>query len=171
MDQPLHRRGLERLDLLLLAVEALDLNGSEAMLWMCRHLGHGDLFPHRVVLWRKRCHNPLRRTTRRGELPVRESDALIDLVCAMADRLYPLLRQLLSGAEPEQVNAHRWGLFHGRLTSLVSERMNPRRSGVQRLLDPHRAGPIERQLVLALALASGPGGAARLRASLHDPIP
>ena len=30
----LPRRGIERLDLLLLSVEALDLNGGEAMVWM-----------------------------------------------------------------------------------------------------------------------------------------
>ena len=29
----LGRRGVERLDLLLLTIEALDLNGGEAMLW------------------------------------------------------------------------------------------------------------------------------------------
>ena len=36
----LSRRGVERLDLLLLTIEALDLNGGEAMVWKVdwRHL-------------------------------------------------------------------------------------------------------------------------------------
>lgn len=167
----LHRRGLERLDLLLLAVEALDLNGGEAMVWVSRQLGYGELFPDRVALWTRRCHNPLRRATRRGELPGGECEALIHLVCAMAERLYPMLRQLLSGAEPLEVNAHRWGLFHSRLNDLLRERMNPRRSGVQRLLTPGQARDLERQLILTLALAAGDSGVPRLRASLLDSTP
>ena len=61
----LPRRGIERLDLLLLSVEALDLNGGEAMVWMSEQLGFTDRFPNRVELWKSRCHNPLRRTTAR----------------------------------------------------------------------------------------------------------
>ncbi|QEY31863.1 DUF3038 domain-containing protein [Synechococcus sp. RSCCF101] len=170
-DAKLGRRGLERLDLLLLAEEALDLNGGEAMVWMCRQLGYGELLPDRVALWSRRCHNPLRRATRRGGLPARDCEALIHLVCAMAERLYPLLRQLLSGAEPAEVNAHRWTLFHSRLQDLLHERMNLRRSGVQRLLAPDRARELERQLILTLALVAGNAGVPRLRASLLDSAP
>ena len=63
---PCPQARLERLDLMLLAVEALDLNGGEAMVWMSEQLGFSGLFPNRVELWKRRCHNPLRRTTRRG---------------------------------------------------------------------------------------------------------
>ncbi len=166
--RPLSRRGLERLDLLLLAVEALDYNGGEAMVWICAQLGYGSLFPNRVELWKRRCHNPLRRNFRRGSLAMAESDALIHVVCVMADRLYPMLHQLLSTSEPEALTRERWGLFATRLQELVRERMNPRRSGVQRLL---AAGPDSPQLALliqTLALAAGLGGLERLRASLQD---
>jgi hypothetical protein len=61
----LPRRGLERLDLLLLSAEALDLNGGEAMVWMSEQMGFTTLFPNRVELWKRRCTNPLRRITRR----------------------------------------------------------------------------------------------------------
>ncbi len=64
----LGRRGMERLDLLLLTVESLDFNGGEAMLWATQQLGFESLFPNRVELWKRRCHNPLRRSTRRGRL-------------------------------------------------------------------------------------------------------
>ena len=164
----LPRRGLERLDLLLLAAEALDLNGGEAMVWLSEQMGYQALFRNRVELWKRRCHNPLRRTTRRGDLAPQDTDALIRILCAMAERLYPLLRALLSSAEPEAVQRERWGLFQSRLGELVRERMNLRRSAVQRLLDP--AAPLEqhRQLIQTLALAAGSGGVERLRASLHD---
>ncbi|MFN5117503.1 MAG: DUF3038 domain-containing protein [Cyanobacteriota bacterium] len=168
--RPLSRRGVERLDLMLLCTEALDLNGGEAMVWMSRHLGYDTLFPNRVELWKRRCHNPLRRSTRRGALDTRETDALIRILCVMADRLYPMLRSLLTSADsPEQV-AQRWELFQTRLAELVRERMNPRRSAVQTLLDPVDGAAQRRQLVQSLALASGAGGFERLKASLMDAV-
>lgn len=85
----LPRRGLERLDLLLLSVEALDLNGGESMVWMSEQMGFTKLFPNRVELWKRRCTNPLRRTTRRDGLDPVETDALIRILCSLADRLYP----------------------------------------------------------------------------------
>lgn len=165
---PLPRRGIERLDLLLLAAEALDLNGGEVLVLLCEQMGFSQLFPNRVELWKRRCHNPLRRVCRRGELAPVESDALIRLTCAMGERLYPMVRALLSSGEPEAITQQRWSLFHQRLADLVRERMNPRRSGVQRWLDPAAHGAMGRPLVLSLALAAGSGGFERLRASLMD---
>lgn len=166
--RPLPRRGLERLDLLLLCLEALDLNGGEAMVWLSEQLGYQNLFPNRVELWKQRCHNPLRRACRRGELSVEHSDALIRILCLMADRLYPMLRALLSSQEPAELSQQRWQLFEERLAALLRERMNPRRSGVQQLLDPVAGSQQRRRLVRSLALATGIGGFDRLRASLLD---
>ncbi len=167
----LGRRALERLDLLFLAVESLDFNGSEAILFNCEKLGLQKFFPNRVELWKSRCHNPLRRTTRRGKLESAESDALIMLLCSMADRIYPLIHQLLSSREPEDLNFERWNLMESRLEELIRQRMNPRRGAVQRLLSPESSKLIYRDLVRSLALAAGPGGINRLRASLLDPTP
>jgi len=166
--RPLPRRGLERLDLLLLCLEALDLNGGEAMVWLSEQLGYQSLFPNRVELWKQRCHNPLRRACRRGELSSDRSDALIRILCLMADRLYPMLRALLSSQEPAELSRQRWQLFEERFSALLRERMNPRRSGVQQLLDPLAGASQRRSLVRTLALATGFGGFDRLRASLLD---
>ena len=164
----LNRRGLERLDFLLLTVEALDLNGGEAMLWMTKQLGYAALFPNRVELWKRRCSNPLRRNTRRASLKPEETDALIRILTALSERLYPMLRTLLSSAEPPDLNAQRWELFRSRLRELVLERLNPRRGGVQRLLDPEQGPALSRELVQVMALCAGEGGFERLRASLLD---
>ena len=118
-ERPLPRRGLERLDLLLLAIEALDLHGSEAMLWCCDQLGLSGQFPDRVTLWRSRCRNPLRRASRRGQLGSDEARALITLACTLAQRVYPLLRQLVSSREPADLTAQRWALFRDRFSDLV----------------------------------------------------
>lgn len=168
--RPLPRRGLERLDLMLLSLEALDLNGGEAMVWLSGQLGFGTLFPNRVELWKRRCHNPLRRTCRRGEVPASETDALIRILCVMADRLYPMLRSLLSSSEPEEMVHERWALFQRRLGELVQERMNPRRSGVQKLLDSTDGAAQRLQLVQGLSLCAGHGGFERIKASLMDAV-
>ncbi|MFN9643555.1 MAG: DUF3038 domain-containing protein [Cyanobacteriota bacterium] len=169
--QPLPRPGLERLDLLLLCVEALDLNGGETLLWMGQHLGLAPLFPNRVALWKLRSHNPLRRACRRGVPEAGETDGLIRLLCAMADRVYPIVRGLLSSREPAQINQQHWQLFQERLTELLRERMNVRRSSVQALMDPERGASERRALIQTLALAAGTGGFERLRASLMDAAP
>lgn len=168
--RPLCRRGIERLDLMLLCMEALDLNGGEAMVWMSEQLGFTSLFPNRVELWKRRCHNPLRRTCRRGQLDPGDADALIRLLCEMADRLYPMLRSLLDSSEPAERSAQRWELFRSRFNALIQERMNPRRSAVQVLLDPRLGQEPCRRLVQGLALAAGAGGVDRLRASLMDAV-
>jgi hypothetical protein len=168
--RPLSRRGLERLDLMLLCMEALDLNGGEAMVWLSEQMGYHQLFPNRVELWKIRSHNPLRRACRRGSLAPAETDALMQILCTMADRLYPMLRTLLSSAEPAELSSQRWELFRDRLGQLLRERMNPRRSGVQTLLDPELGPPHLRHFVQSLTLAAGPGGYERLRASLMDAV-
>ena len=167
----LSRRGIERLDLLLLTLEALDLNGGEAMVLTSQQMGLQEQFPNRVELWKRRCHNPLRRTTRREQLDPVDAESLICLVCAMAERLYPVLHQLLSSREPEQLTQQRWQLFHGRLRDLIQERMNLRREAVVRLLTMEPAGSHQRQLISTLAFCAGPGGINRLRATLLDPTP
>ena len=167
----LSRRGVEQLDLLLLTAEALDLNGGEAMLWTSQQLGLQEQFPNRVELWKRRCHNPLRRITRREGLEPADAESMIRLVCAMADRLYPTLHQLLSSREPEQLTQQRWALVADRLGDLIEERLNQRRGAVLRLLDPAQNQATHRQLISTLALVAGPGGVDRLRARLLDPTP
>ncbi len=167
----LNRRGLERLDLLLLLVESLDLNGGEAMLWASQNIGLQLYFPNRVELWKKRCSNPLRRTTRRAKHNDNDIGALIYLLSTMADRLYPIIHQLLSKREPENLTSERWSLLTERFKALIKERMNQRRSAVKRILYSDESLSIQRDLLVTLSLASGNGGFNRLRASLLDPTP
>ncbi len=167
-NRSLGRRGMERLDLLLLVIEALDLNGSQAMLWTSNKLGLNDYFPNPVELWKSRCHNPLRKATRRGSLDTDESEALILLICSMSERIYPLLRQLISSKEPEKTNNSRWEVFYERLNELINERYNIRKGAVRKLLSQGSKDRFIRQLIITLAFSVGPGGVDRLRASLLD---
>ena len=127
----------------MLTIEALDLNGGETMVWASQQMGLQAQFPNRVELWKRRCHNPLRRTTRRDQLDPVDAESLICLVCAMADRLY-MLRQPLE-PRTEQLTQQRWQLF---LTpaDLIEERMNHAGKPLfAATMEP--AGPLHRQLI------------------------
>ncbi len=163
------RKGLERLDLLLVVIEALDLNSSDAMLWTAKQIGFEETFPNSVSLWKVRSHNPLRKAHRRGNLSSMDIDALIHLVCSLSKRLYPLLHQLLSSKEPSELSRERWLKFDERFKDLIKERMNTRRVAIQNILTSNESMTFNRNLVLTLALSSGLGGFDRLRASLLDP--
>ena len=164
----LSRKGIERLDLLLLVVEALDLNGGNAMIWTLGQLGLEKELPNSVELWKARCHNPIRKVSRPGHLRPSNADALIDLLCTMANRLYPLLHQLLSSKEPNKINQQRWNLYRSRLKDLILERMNTRRSGVQNILKSSNYDNLSRDFIITLSLSTGKGGHQRLKASLMD---
>ena len=162
----LGRRGIEKLDLLLLVIETLDLNGSKGLLWTSEKLGLHNCFPNPVELWKCRCYNPLRRTSRRGRPNSVKCEALILLICSMAEKLYPSLRELISSKEPKEQNQDRWNMFYERFTDLISERFNNRRAAVRKLLSLKPSDYLFRNLIITLALSSGPGGIKRLRTYL-----
>ncbi|HEY9815728.1 MAG TPA: DUF3038 domain-containing protein, partial [Candidatus Obscuribacterales bacterium] len=52
------RRARLQIDLILLAIEALDLSGSEAILKAAKELELQSIIKNRVMLWRLRSTNP-----------------------------------------------------------------------------------------------------------------
>lgn len=89
------RRTRSELDLLLLAIEALDLAGSEAILAVAQELGLQTVLRHRVALWRLRSTNPMRRLNQRRPMRLPEAKALTIIICNLARRLTVVLRQLV----------------------------------------------------------------------------
>ena len=167
-DPRIGRYGQQQLDLLLLTVEAIDLNGNEAMLYALQKQGYSEAIPNRVEFWKHRNTNPLRQTNRRGGLSRDETTALICLVCHMAERLFPVLRQLVSPKGDLAVADRRWQQTSERLQALVQQRMNPKRASVQQFADADHALAVTRRMVRALTFCAGPGGPQRLLASLQD---
>ena len=55
-------RTQQQIDLLLFALEALEIGASEQMLATARQLGIDEVVKHLVNLWRLRCSNPWRRS-------------------------------------------------------------------------------------------------------------
>lgn len=129
------RRTRLHLDLILLAIEALDLGGSEAILYAAQELSLQSIIPNRVVLWRLRSTNPLRKFSQRRPMTLVEAKALVAIACNLARRLTVLIRQLLLADQQlteKQLSAeHHFRLaeYLERFRAHFRSRMNPRRIG------------------------------------------
>ena len=168
LNNSMSRDSLQQIDLLLLLIESIEVNASQSMLIISQKIGISKHLPNHVELWKIRCNNPLRKTPRRNTTSKEEIQSLILLISAMSDRLYPVLRKLLSKKEPEVENQKRWNALNDKFTNLISERMNIKRAPIRKVIRQGDNFSFSRQLVLTLALASGPSGASRLGASMSD---
>jgi hypothetical protein len=168
------RRARIQLDLLLLAIEALDLSGSEAMLAVARDLALDNLVKGRVHLWLLRGTNPMRRYSQRRPLQMEEAKALVMIICTLARRLTVLIRQLLIGqqqlADKQLSLDHHFRLadYMTRFRSHFRARMNPRRAGVIAYSTDEKLDELAVQLLQQLLLCSGVLGPQRLWNSLFD---
>ncbi len=155
-----------KLDFLILVIETLQINATESLLLTAKDIGLSEDFTSRVQFWKMRTSNPLRKSYAFASLSADQIDSLVVLISRIAERLYPLVRQLLSSKESKSLNKERWSLFSSRLKSLIRERMNLKRSYISSLLREDNNG-LFRELLVILSLSCGPGGANRLKASLY----
>jgi Protein of unknown function (DUF3038) len=89
------RRTKIEIDLILLAIEAVESGSSEQMLELAKELDLDSIIKNRIVLWRMRSTNPMRRAHTRRNLTIREAKALTSIGCRLASRLAVTIRQLL----------------------------------------------------------------------------
>jgi hypothetical protein len=169
------RRTRLQLDLLLLAVEALDLAGSEALLVVARDLELNDVIKDRVTLWRMRNTNPLRRnSSQRRTLSLDEAKALTFVICHVARRLTVIIRQLLLANQQLKENQlspeHHFRLadYLERFRSHFRARMNPRRALVMTYNTDERLNRLALDLLGQLLFCTGTAGPQRLWSSLFD---
>ena len=155
-----------KLDFLILVIEALQINATDSFLLKAKDIGLSEDFTSRVNFWKIRCSNPMRKTHTFSSLSNEQINSLVLLISSMADKLYPLIRQLLSSKEPNSISQERWSLFSDRLKSLIRERMNFQRNYIASLLIDDTNNYF-RELLVILSLSCGTGGAKRLRASLY----
>ncbi len=172
-DSECPRRTRSHLDLLLLAIEALDLTGSEAILAVSQELELQSVIHHRVALWRLRNTNPMRRLSQRRPMTVQEAKALTVIICNLARRLTVLLRQLvlaqqqLQRDETTSTQVLQLQGYLERYRSLFRARMNPRRT-----IALHESDTALNELALSqlnrLLFCTGTSGMQRLWISLFD---
>lgn len=179
-DYPISTRGCssriqQRLDLLMLALESLELAGTERLLATAKLLKLQAMIDNRVVLWRLRCTNPWRRSYMRRSLQVDEAKALTLVLVYRARQLTVPIRQLLmvqqqlydKGVPLEQnFSLHRYlERFHAHFKS----RMNPRRVKVANYLAAReQLNALALSLLNQLLFCTGTAGEQRLWSSLFD---
>lgn len=178
-DPPISDRGCpsrsrQQIDLILLAIEALELGGSEAMLLMAQELELQNIIKNRVVLWRLRCTNPLRRSYTRRPLRLEEAKALVVIASYLARRMTVLIRQLLLAYQ--QLNEKQIPLEqHFRLSEYLERfrahfrsRMNPRRAKVSIYNTDQKLNELALSLLSQLLFCTGTSGMQRFWTSLFD---
>ncbi|NEP30775.1 DUF3038 domain-containing protein [Moorena sp. SIO3B2] len=162
------------IDLILLAIEALELGGSEAMLLAARELELQDIIKNRVVLWRMRSTNPWRRSYTRRPLTPEEAKALVVIASHMARRMTVLIRQLLTAYQQlleKQVPLEqhfRLSKYLERFQAHFRSRMNPRRSKVAAYNSEEKLNQLAISLLSELLFCTGTSGRQRLWTSLFD---
>jgi hypothetical protein len=175
LDGTCPRRARQQIDLMLLAIEALDLGGSEAILMMAQELELQDIIKNRVTLWRLRNANPLRqRYSQRYTLSVTEAKALVMIGCLLARRLTVLIRQLLlayqqlneKGLSPE----HHFRLhdYLERFRRHFRSRMNSKRAAVAAYSSDEKLNELALSLLAELLFCTGTYGMQRFWISLFD---
>ncbi|MGB3788760.1 MAG: DUF3038 domain-containing protein [Phormidesmis sp.] len=168
------RRAKTQIDLLLLAIEALDLGGAEAMLASAKELSLEDIVRGRVNLWLLRSSNPLRRFSQRQPMSLAEGKALVLITCFLAKRLTVLIRQLLLGYQQLSDQGlsfeHHFRLsdYLARFRSHFRARMNANRAAVIAYSTDESLNELAIELLTKLLFCTGTDGANRLWVSLFD---
>jgi len=173
-EQEFPKRSRQQIDLILLVIEALDIGGSEAILNVTRELELEGIIKNRVILWRLRCTNPMRRYTQRYSLSVVEAKALVLIACNLARRMTVLIRQLLlayqqlSDKQLSVEHHFRLSYFLERFRKHFRSRMNPRRSGVVAYSSDEKLNELAIALLGQLLFCTGTSGMQRFWTSLFD---
>jgi hypothetical protein len=168
------RRARMQLDFLLLAIEALDTSGSEAILMVVRELELQAVVPDRVALWRIRSTNPLRRLTQQQPLTLPEGKALVVVICYLARRLtgvvrqYVLTQQQLAEQEKTSEDDFYLASYLERFRTHFKARMSSRRSVEMGYGEAQDVDKLALDSLAQLLFCTGTSGMQRLWISLFD---
>jgi hypothetical protein len=165
----------QQIDLILLAIEALELGASEHMLAMVKQMELQEIIQNRVSLWRLRCSNPWRRSYTRDFLTLDQAKALILLAGYRAKPLMVLIRQLLIAEQQMRKkklpleNHFRLSEYLERFRAHFRSRMNPRRAKVAiYLASEEQLNELAISLLIKLLFCTGTKGIERVWISLFD---
>ena len=160
------RESIQRLDLLLLALETIDLNGAESLYSLSGKLNLNEVLPNKITIWKLRNNNSMRNSFNNNNIKLEEFEALIKLTAEMSKFLYPYIRQILQSRDDLTSNPKAWTEFKSRYIELISERFNTNSMKVKRLLDPKINDEVFIKIVLTLALSISDDGFLKLKTTL-----
>ncbi len=168
------RRTRTQIDLMLLAIEALQLGGAEVMLKVVKDLELEEIIPNRVSLWRLRSTNPLRQNSQRRPLTLNEAKALVIIACHLAKRLTVPIRKLLFDYQQLSqkqlpIESHlQLSFYLEQFRAHFRSRMNSRRSGVMAYNSEEKLNQLGLELLGKLLFCTGTTGMQRFWISLFD---
>jgi len=162
------RQSIEKLDLLLLILETIDLNGIQSLYALANRLDLKDVLPNKVTIWKLRNNNPLRKSYVNNNIKVNEFHALIKVTVEMSRYLYPYIREILKSTEDLEENSVIWSDFNNRFIELIRERFNVDSMRVKKLLNQSENDEIIIKSLLTLSLCISNQGCQKLKNFLYD---
>ncbi|WP_416244589.1 DUF3038 domain-containing protein [Crocosphaera sp. XPORK-15E] len=165
----------QQIDLLLLALEALELGASEHMLATLKELNLQEIIRSRIALWRLRSTNPWRRSYSRDTLTLEQAKALVIIASYRVKPLTVQIRQLLLAEQQMRekglpVSCHfLLAEYLDQFRSHFRSRMNPRRAKVSIYLGSEdELNELALFLLKQLLFCTGTTGMQRFWISLFD---
>ena len=165
----------QQLDLILLAIEALQLGAAEQMLAIAKQLELQEIIKNRLFLWRLRCANPWRRSYTRNSLTLEQAKALAIIAnyCVkpqtVAIRKLLLAEQQMRDKKLPPDNHFQLSEYLERFRSHFRSRMNPKRAKVSVYLTSEEAlNELALSLLKQLLFCTGTTGMQRFWISLFD---
>ena len=162
------RQTIEKLDLLLLILETIDLNGLQSLYSLSNKLNLNDVLPNKVSIWKLRNNNPLRKSFINNNIKSSEFDALIKITVELSRYLYPYMREILRSKEDPKNNSVIWNDFKKRFIELINERFNINNIRVKKLLNQTRNDEILVKSMLTLSLCISNEGYQKLKNFLFN---
>ena len=162
------REAIEKLDLLLLILETIDLNGIQSIYALSNRLNFKHVFPNKVTIWKLRNNNPLRKSYVKNNIKPEELNALIKITVEMSKYLYPYIREILKSKEDIKENSIIWNDFNKRFIELIKERFNVDSIRVKKLLNQTENGEIIIKSLLILSFCISNQGYQKLKNFLYD---
>ncbi|MEO0946887.1 MAG: DUF3038 domain-containing protein [Cyanobacteria bacterium J06641_5] len=163
------------LDLLLLAMEALEFAGGERFLAALKDMQLRSLVKGRLALWQLRRTNPWRRAYQRQSLQLDQAKVLVLILNYRVKQQTALIRQVLMARQQLQEKGlpfsqnPRLAAYLERFRAHFRTRMNPRRAKVAAYLaEPDRLDTLAITLLERLLFGTGTAGILRLWSSLFD---
>ena len=162
------RKSTEKLDLLLLILETIDLNGIQSLYALSNRLNLNNVLPNKVTIWKLRNNNPLRKSFVTNNIQLNEFDALIRITVEMSKYLYPYIREILKSKEDIEENSVIWNDFNRRFIELIKERFNIDSMRVKKLLNQAENDEIIIKSLLILSFCISNQGYQKLKNFLYD---
>ena len=151
-----------------MALETIDLNAAESFYSLSDRLNLKGVLPNKVIIWKLRNNNPMRKSFINNNIKLEEFDALIKRTAEMSKYLYPYTRQILQSRDDLNINPKSWNEFKKRYIELITERFNINTMRVKKLLDPNFNEELFIKILLTLALCPSEDGYKKLRAALFN---